>query len=164
MTELSGKHARPAAGAGADPAVPPPAENFEAWPVPDAAPDAGGMVRFAGLVLGLTGLWHALAGLVALTEPAYYGTATARLPVQVSYTTWGWVHVVVGVLALVAGFGVIARNRLASVVAVVLAVLSAVVNLVFLKADPGWGFLLIALDVLVIWGVTAQAPPPRSAR
>lgn len=164
MTDRLGDPSRPGAGPGVEPAVPPAADDFEPWPVPDAAPDAGGMVRFAGLVLGLTGLWHAVAGLVALTEPAYFRTSSARLPVHVSYTTWGWVLLVLGVLAVAAGFGVITGNRVASVVAVVLAVVSAVVNLVFLKADPFWGVLIIALDVLVIWGVTAQAPPPRPAR
>ena len=161
MTELPGQRARAVPGAEADPTVPPPADDFQARPVPDAARNAGGMGRFAGMVLGLTGIWQAVAGLVALTEPTHL--STARLPVHVSYATWGWVHVLLGALAIVAGFGVIAGNRLASVVAVVLAVVSAVVNLVFMKADPFSAFMIIALDVLVIWGVTAQAPTPRPA-
>jgi hypothetical protein len=164
MTELSGEPARPAAGASVDPAVPPPAGAFEARPVPDASPEPGGMVRFAGVVLGLAGIWHAAAGLVALVDSAYYRTATVRLPVHVGYTTWGWVHLVIGVIAVLAGFGVLAGNRLACVVAVVLAVVSAVINLVFLKAAPFSSLVIIALDVFVIWGVTAQAPPPRPAR
>lgn len=152
----------PAAGSQVD-AVVPPADGFEAWPVPDPAPDAGGMVRFAAVVLGLTGIWHVLAGLMALARPEYFRTATARLPSQVDDTAWGWLHLLIGLLAVVAAFGVVAGNRLASVVAVVLAVVSAVVNLVFIEAEPVGAFLMIALDVLVIWGVTAQAPPPRPA-
>ena len=165
MTDRRGDPVPPGSGAGVAPAVPPAADDdLEPWPVPDAAPDAGGMVRFAGLILGLTGIWHVVAGLVALTEPSYFATSSARLPVHVGYTTWGWVYLVLGVVALGAGFGVIAGNRVAAVVAVVLAVVSAVVNLVFLRANPFWGVFIIALDVLVVWGVTAQAPPPRPAR
>jgi len=159
MTELPRQPAPPLGAT--DPAVVPPSDDFEAWPVPDAAPDAGGMVRFAGVVLALAGFAHIVAGVVALTEPARLQARTAALPVHVGYTTWGWVHLVLGVLAVGAGFGVVVGNRLAAVVAVVLALVSAVVNIVFLKAEPGWGVLMIALDVLVIWGVTAQAPPPR---
>ena len=163
MTELPRNVVPPAAGPAVAPAVPQAVDGEQPWPVPDAAPNAGGMLRFAGLILGLTGIWHAVAGLVALTEPGYFTTATSRLPVHVGYTTWGVVHLVIGVLAVVAGFGVIAGNRVAAVVAVVLAVLSAVLNLVFMRAEPGWSFLMIALDVVVIWGVTAQAPRPRRA-
>lgn len=164
MTDLSGNVVPPPRADRSSPAVPPAAfDDEEPWPVPDAAPNAGGMVRFAGLILGLTGIWHAVAGLVALTEPAYFATATSRLPIHVGYTTWGVVHLVVGLLAVAAGVGVVAGNRLASVVAVVIAVLSAVVSLVFMRAEPGWSFLMIGLDVIVIWGVTTQAPPPRHA-
>lgn len=145
--------------------VPPPAfDDEEPWPVPSPAPDAGGMLRFAAMILCLTGLWQAVVGVIALTEPAYFRTAAASLPLHVGYTTLGWVHVVVGVVALACGFGVLAGNRLAAVVAVVLAVISAVVNLVFLRVDPVAAIVTIVLDVLVIWVVTAQAaPPPRSA-
>jgi hypothetical protein len=68
---------------------------------------------------------------------------------------------VIGVLAVVAGFGVFAGNRLASVVGVVLAVVSAVVNLVFITASPGAAILAIGLDLIVIWGITTQVPPAR---
>jgi hypothetical protein len=163
MTDVSGEPARPATDAYVDPAVPPATDRFEASPVPDAAPEAGAMLRFAGLVLGLTGIWHVVAGLVALTEESYYRTPSARLPVHVSYTTWGWVHLLIGALAVVAGFGVIAGNRLAAVVGGVLALVSAVVNLAFIRAEPFAAVMIIILDVLVLWGVTTQAPPPRSA-
>jgi hypothetical protein len=134
------------------------------WAADDAAAGPGGMARFAGLVLGLAGIWHAVAGLVALTDPAQFLTTTAALPLHVGYQTWGWTHLVVGALALFAGFGVLAQNRLAAVIAVVLAMVSAIVSLVFMKAEPLWSVLIIALDVLVIWGVTTQVRPPEPAR
>jgi uncharacterized protein YybS (DUF2232 family) len=159
MTEPPGRTVRPAA-----PDVVPPEDDFHAIPVPSAAPETRGMLRFAGVVLALVGLAHVVAGVVALTESRRLLARTTALPVHVGYTTWGWGHLVLGVLALGAGVGVLMGNRLASVVAVVLAMVSAVVNLVFLKAEPGWALVMIALDVLVIWGVTAHAPPPRPAR
>ena len=150
------------ADAWTDPAVPAPVDDFEPQPVPQAAAsDPGGMLRFAAMILGLTGVWQVAAGLVALTDPAYFAVSTAALPLHVSHTAWGWTHLVIGALALACCFGVLVGNRLASVVAVVLAVVSAAVNLVFLKAEPVAAILVISLDVLVIWGVTAQAPPPR---
>ena len=164
MTELSGEPARPAAESGVGPAVPPPAGAFEARPVPDEAPEHRGMVRFVGILLGFIGVWHVVIGLVALTEPGYFRATDAGQPLLAGYEAWAAVQLLVGFLALVVGLGVLAGNRLATVGAVVLAVVSAVVTLVFIRADPFWGCLVLALDGLVIWAVTAQAPPPRPAR
>jgi uncharacterized membrane protein HdeD (DUF308 family) len=162
MADLSGNVVPPPQGGGVAPAVPPAdVRGAEPGVVPSAAAEPGGMRRFAVLVLGLTGIWQVVAGLVALTEPGTFRTPARALALHVSYTTWGWVHLVIGILAVVAAFGILAGNRLAAVVGVVLAVISAVVNLVFLRADPGAAILVIVLDVLVIWGITAQAPPPR---
>jgi hypothetical protein len=162
MTDLSRNVVPPPESGRAAPAVPPAFDDEEPWPVDSRAPDAGGMVRFAALILALTGAWGLVTGLVALTEPSYFRTATARLPVHLDYTTWGWVHIVIGALALVAGFGVLAGNRLASVVGVVLAVVSAVVNLAFITASPGAAILAIGLDLIVIWGITTQVPQRHS--
>jgi hypothetical protein len=160
MTELS----RPSAGltgAYVDPAVPPAAhDGFEPSPVPLEASNPGGMLRFAAVILGLAGLWQALVGVAALTNPDSFAVSASALPVH-NYTAWGWVHLIIGLLALACCFGVLAGNALAAVVAVVLAVVSAAVHLVFLKAEPGAALMVIAMDVLVIWGVTtAQVPRP----
>jgi hypothetical protein len=164
MTELSGGSARPAPGAEVDPAVPAPAGTFEARPVPEEASEHRGMVQFVGVLLGFIGVWHIVIGLVALTEPAYFRATDAGQPLLAGYEAWAAVQLVVGFLALVIGLGVIAGNRLATVGAVALAVVSAVVTLVFIRAAPFWGCLFLALDGLVIWAVTAQAPPPRPGR
>jgi hypothetical protein len=161
MTELSGKPAG-LAGASVDPAVPPPAaDGFAARPVPLEANASGGMLRFAAVILGLTGVWQAVEGVVALANPAFFASKTATRPLHLGYSTWGWVHLVVGVVAIACCFGVLAGNALACVVAVVLAVVSAAVHLVFITAEPGAAILVIALDVVVILGVTtAQSRGP----
>ena len=160
MSRPSSEHV-PSPDAGAAP--PARFDDLEPWPDSNPTADPAGMLRFAALVLGITGIWHVIAGLVALGDPAYFRTTTAALPLHVSYQVWGWTHVIVGALAVAAAFGVVAGSRLASVIAVVLAVVSAVISLVFMKADPFWSVLIIGLDVLVVWGVTAQASPPEPA-
>lgn len=164
MTDLPGEPARPSRGTGADPAVPPPTGSFHSRPVPDEAAAGRGPALFAGLLLGLIGVWHAIIGLVALAEPDVLRASTATQPLLAGYEAWAAVHILVGLLALLLGVGVAGGNRVASVGAVVLAVVSAVVTLVFIRSSPFWGCLVIAADVVVIWGVTTQAPPPRPAR
>jgi hypothetical protein len=158
MSQPSGESLGVPGGGWVDPAVPAAQGEFTASPVPPPSAEGTGMLRFASLVLGLTGVWHAAAGLVALSDPAYYRTTSSALALHVSYTTWGWTHLLIGAVALSCSYGVLVGNRLATAIAIVLAVISAVVNLVFLKAEPFWAVLIIALDVVIIWGVTAQAP------
>jgi hypothetical protein len=132
--------------------------------VPDEAPAGRGRTLFTGVLLGFIGVWHAVIGLVALAEPDYYRATDAGQPLLGGYEAWAAVHLLLGLVALVVGVGVVGGNRLAIVGGVVLAVTSAVVNLVFIRADPFWGCMVITLDVVVIWGLTAQAPPQRPAR
>ena len=45
------------------------------------------------------------------------------------------------------------------VVAVAVAMMSAIVNLAFLSAYPVWSTIMILIDVLVIYAVTAHGEP-----
>ena len=54
---------------------------------------------------------------------------------------------------VMAGWGLIFRRTWARVVTVIVALVSAVFNWVFLPAYPAWYALMIGLDVLIIWTV-----------
>jgi hypothetical protein len=73
--------------------------------------------------------------------------------VHIDYAAWGWVHLAIGVVFLLAGFGVLAGLLWARVAGIALAVVSALVNLAFLAAYPVWGAILIALDIVVIYAL-----------
>src|SRR4051812_35084720 len=60
---------------------------------------------FAGGLLGLVGLFQVMAGTVALASVEYYTAPERSLLVDADYTTWGWVHLVLGLVALVVGGG-----------------------------------------------------------
>jgi hypothetical protein len=70
-----------------------------------------GWVFFAGVMVMILGTFQAIEGLVALFNDEYYVVGSNGLVVSLDYTAWGWVHLIVGVLAVVIGFGVIAGNR-----------------------------------------------------
>ncbi len=111
-------------------------------------------VNFAGVMLVLLGLFHGIEGLVALLRDEVYVVGSRGLAVDVSYTTWGWVHLAWGVLAILVGTSLLAGRMWARIIAVVLAMLSAVANLAFMPAYPLWSALMIVIDILVIWAVT----------
>ena len=62
------------------------------------------------------------------------------------FTGWGWVHLVVGVIVVVAGLCVMAGQIWARTVGVLLAGLSLLANVAFLAAYPLWSIVMIALD------------------
>jgi hypothetical protein len=119
---------------------------------------------FAGGLMVLVGLFQVLTGTVALAGSGYYTVPTRNLVVQVDYTTWGWVHLVLGIVALVVGGGLVLGNAAARVAGIALAGISAVVNLAFLPASPFASALIIGLDVLVIYAITVQVGGPERAR
>jgi hypothetical protein len=115
-----------------------------------------GWIGFAAVMMVLLGVFHIMDGLVALFRDEVFLVGRSGLSVSIDYTTWGWVHLIGGVLILLAGFGLLTGNIMARSVAVVLAVISAVVNLGFLAAYPIWSTIMIAVDILVIWALTVH--------
>jgi hypothetical protein len=115
-----------------------------------------GWVVFAAVMMMLLGAFHAMAGLVALFQEEYFLVTENGLVVTADYTTWGWVHLILGIVVAVAGGALLAGQTWARAVAVLAAMTSAVVNLAFLSAYPLWSAIMIAVDVLVIYAVTAN--------
>ena len=115
-----------------------------------------GVISFAAIMLLLIGIFHALGGAVALFKEEQYAVRGTDLVVSVDYTAWGVVHLGLGVLLLLAGYSLFYRRTWARIVAIVAALLSAVTNFAMLPAMPFWYALMIGIDVLIIWAVTAH--------
>jgi hypothetical protein len=113
-------------------------------------------VVFAGVMLILVGFFHAIDGLVALFRDSYYAVRPSGLLVGVDYTVWGWVHLLLGVVALLTGMGLLAGNLVARMVGVGLAGVSAIVTLAFITAFPVGATLLIAFDVIIIYAIVVH--------
>jgi hypothetical protein len=115
-----------------------------------------GMVVFAGVMLLMLGGFQAIEGVVALFRDDFYLTTANGLVVPVDFAAYGWTHLILGVIAIGAGIGILAGQTWARVVGVILAVLSSLVNLAFLPAYPIWCTIVIAMDVLCIYALTAH--------
>ncbi|MCU1445077.1 hypothetical protein [Cryobacterium sp.] len=120
-------------------------------------------IVFAGVMMLMMGTFHAIQGLVALFQDTYYLVAEQGLIIQADYTTWGWVHLILGAVVVLAGIALLAGQLWARIVAVILAFGSALVNIAFLGAYPLWSLLMIAIDVLVIYAVTVHGKEMKPA-
>jgi hypothetical protein len=115
-----------------------------------------GWVIFAGIMMVMLGTFQAIEGLVAIFKDSYFVVPRSGLVVSVDYTTWGWVHLLLGILVALAGLGVMAGQMWARIVGILLAFVSAVVNIAFLAANPVWSTILITVDILVIYALTVH--------
>lgn len=115
-----------------------------------------GWITFAAIMLVMMGSFHAIMGLTALFQSGFYLVGSEGLLVNVDFTAWGWTHLVLGALAVGAAFGVLVGQTWARVSGIALALLSALVNLVFIAAYPLWSIMVIALDVLVIYAIAVH--------
>jgi len=116
---------------------------------------AVGFILFAAIMMIMVGIFQALQGLIAIFENEFY-VATRNYLFQFDATTWGWIHLIVGVIVAFAGWGLLSGRTWARVVAIALAVLSAIANFLFIPYYPFWSLLIIAVDVFVIWAIAAH--------
>ena len=114
-----------------------------------------GLIAFAGIIMILLGIFHAIQGLVALFNSDYY-VSSDRLVVHVNYTAWGWFQLIAGIVVIAAGAGVFAGKVWARAIAILVAMISALINIGFLTAVPLWSMMMIGLDVLIIWALTVH--------
>lgn len=116
---------------------------------------AVGFTFFAAMMMMMIGAFHAIAGLAGIIENEFF-VATPNYIFEFDVSAWGWIHLIVGVVVLLAGISLISGAVWARTVGVTLAVLSAIANFAFIPVSPVWSIVIIALNVTVIWALTAH--------
>jgi hypothetical protein len=114
-----------------------------------------GFVVFAGALLGVTGLVNAFEGFIALFSDERLVMTPSRL-VVVDVTGWGWTLVIFGLLLIIVSAGLLTAQTWARITAIVLVCLHAVIQILWLGAYPVWSLLMIALDTVVLFALTAR--------
>ena len=127
----------------------------------EASGGAVGFILFAAIMMIMVGCFQAFEGLVALFNDFY--VATRNYLFQFDATTWGWIHLLLGLLVAFAGWGLLSGRTWARVVAITVAVLSAIANFLWVPYYPFWALTIITLDVFVIWAVAAHGGDLRDA-
>jgi hypothetical protein len=110
-----------------------------------------GWVVFAGVLLTLGGTMNVIDGIAAVSGSQVYTRHASYIIGDL--TSLGWALLLIGVVQLLAGFGVLAKNQLARWVGVGAAALNGVVQLLFLPAYPFMSLAMFTLDVLVMHGL-----------
>ncbi|MGZ4308062.1 MAG: DUF7144 family membrane protein [Gaiellaceae bacterium] len=112
-----------------------------------------GWLTFAAVMLGFGGLLGFIDGIVAVSKSSFY-VANAHY-VFSDLNTWGWIILVVGAAAMLASFGVLTGSQIARWTGITAAALQGLTQLLMIQAYPFWSLCVFALDVLVIYALTA---------
>jgi cell division protein FtsW (lipid II flippase) len=122
---------------------------------PTSSDSAVVFVLDAVILMLLAGMFQVLVGLLAVFENEIY-VQTRNYLFKFDVTTWGWIHLVVGVVVGLAALGLLRGRTWARVVGIILAVLSAISNFLFIPYYPVWSLLIIAVDVFIIWALAVH--------
>ncbi|MFJ9039688.1 hypothetical protein ACIRF8_24210 [Streptomyces sp. NPDC102406] len=128
---------------------------------PGAAWATGGSV-FAGVLMLVSGILGILNGIAGIAKDDVY----ARIGDYVysfNLTTWGWIHLILGILVALTGWGILKGADWARGVGIALAALYIVEYFLFLPYAPVWSVISIGIGVFVIWALAGEphrtAPP-----
>jgi len=111
----------------------------------------GGTV-FAATMMIMVGIFQGLAGLVAIFKDEFYAV-TPNYLYDIDVTGWGWIHLIFGIIVLLGGIALLSGQTWARALGIILAVLSAIGNFLFIPYYPIWSLIIIAIDVFVIWAL-----------
>ncbi len=123
-----------------------------------------GWIVFAGTMMMILGVFHMFEGLIALFRHSYIAFPTSGLTIQVSYSQWGWLQLLAGVLVFFAGLGLFTGRMWARTLGVIVVSISALVNFAWANIYPFWSLTLLAVDFLVLYAIIAHGSEMKANR
>ena len=118
-----------------------------------------GWIVFAAFVLIIVGGLDILQGIVAIFRDEYV-VATAKGVALLDVTAWGWTTLIWGALLIITGLGLLGAAGWARWLAIIGVSINAIGQIAFManypQAYPLWNVLIVALNVLVLYALTAR--------
>ncbi|MEU2623390.1 hypothetical protein ABZ642_35705 [Streptomyces sp. NPDC007157] len=119
---------------------------------PDGSAMITGASSFAGILMMLSGPLSILMGAAGIAEDTLF--AASRYAYRFDLTAWGWIHLVIGVLLVIAGLGVLTDRSWGRGLGVAVAVISLITQFMFVPYYPLWSIPMMTLDVLILFALT----------
>ncbi|MFI1654323.1 hypothetical protein ACH4ZU_05160 [Streptomyces sp. NPDC020472] len=113
---------------------------------------AGGLRVFAAVMLALAGLFGIFRGIMAIAEDEVF-VSTPHYVFQFDLTGWGWVHLGLGIVALLVSFGLFAASAWARYTGIGIAALVIIANFLSLPYYPWWSVIVIVMSGFIIWAL-----------
>ncbi|MER5896893.1 hypothetical protein [Streptomyces sp. NPDC001876] len=122
---------------------------------------AHGWTLFAAVLMVFGGAMAIFEGISAIAKDDLF-VSTRNYAFTLSLTGWGWIHLILGIVILLAGIALFSGAMWARMVGILLAGLGALANFLWLPYYPFWSIVLIAINIFIIWALCAW--PQREGR
>jgi hypothetical protein len=110
-------------------------------------------VLFCGIMILVVGLMNVIYGIAAIDKSTFFVQDAKYVFAELN--TWGWVLLVVGVVQIVAAFGIWTRRGWGRWIGIISASGNAVSQLLFISSHPFATLALFSIDVLIIYGLAS---------
>ena len=119
---------------------------------------AGITTYAAAAMLWVSAVLTVLQGISALVNDKLV-VVTTDYTYEFNTSTWGWIHILVGILLTAVAFGLFWGAAWARVAAIIMASLSIVSMFMWMPHTPIWSIVTIGLDIFIIWAVATWESP-----
>ncbi|MFD7505192.1 hypothetical protein [Streptomyces sp. NPDC059850] len=123
---------------------------------PGTAPRAHGAVSgrlvFGAVMMLFGGLMTLAQGIAAVRNDRVF-VETQSYVFSYDLSGWGWIHMIVGIVLVVAGLATFTGAMWARTAGVVIAGLALLANFLWLPYTPLWATVLMLIDAFVIWAL-----------
>ncbi|WP_411143830.1 hypothetical protein [Streptomyces sp. x-80] len=116
-----------------------------------------GAPLFAGVALTVSGSISILLGVTGITRDTVF--SSPHYAYRFDLTTWGWIHLVVGVVLFLVGLGVLLGKSWARAAGIVVAAISVITQFMFIPYYPAWSIIVMAFDLLIVWTLSRSFHP-----
>ena len=116
---------------------------------------AHGAIDFAAFSMVMGGIWWIFTGLAAIATDDFFALGR-EYTFEFSVSTWGWIHMLLGVVVLVSGGFIFVGARWARIVGVIVAMIWEIVAFAWSPNYPVWRLALLAISIIVIWALTVH--------
>jgi hypothetical protein len=113
---------------------------------------AGGVTVFAAVMTLIVGFLNLFRGIMGIVHDDVFVKAPHYVFVF-NLTSWGWIHLWLGILAIIVGVGLFQVALWARILGLVVAALLILAAFLSIPYYPLWSIVIIALSAFVIWGL-----------
>ena len=114
-----------------------------------------GWAAFAGIMMIVGGFFQAIVGLTAIIKESFFVVSPNYL-LNINVHAWGWVHLIWAIIIVLAGFAVLSGKVWGRVIGILIASITAIVNMYYIPYYPIWSLLIVAVDIIVIYSLAAH--------
>ena len=121
----------------------------------ELSPWAVSFLILAAALMVIGGIFHFIEGLAAVLNDEFF-VVVRGYAFDMDVSTWGWVHMIGGVIVAIAGIGLLSGALWARIVAIVVVIASAILNFVTIPYYPVWAMVMLVIDGGILWALIAH--------